>query len=205
MFFRRLKQSIGRFLQRCFCQHDYAISGLSGAHISYRCVKCGKEICLPQSQAPKELLSWGYSWYHGAIEDETMDLLIHQYIHKNNEIHVPMSRVYVVSLMEKMEFQTYRDGHGGKMDFGDVKILSFHFEKDKAEDAVLYRIDSGLRNIYPFACIECYGEGATPYNFREKIRFFRQCPSKKDGAKYEEFTPAFAAGKTISTVAVGIS
>lgn len=205
MFFHTIKQKIAKFMQRMFCRHDYTITALSGRHVSYRCVKCGKELCLTQSLAPKEMLSWGYGWYHGGPEDGVLDLLIHQPIYKNNEVHIPMNCVYVVSLLEKMDAVPYKDGHGGRIDFGDVKILSFCFEKDKAEDTVLYRIDSGLRDIYPFACIECYADGFTPYNFKEKIRFFRQCSPKTDGAKYEEFSPAFAAGKTISTVAVGIS
>lgn len=130
--FDKVKKSVEVSIKRCVCDHDYSIKSLSGSTVSFKCVKCGKEIHLHQSRAPLELLTWGYSWYHGKTPDgETMDLLLHQRIAKNNEVMVPMRKVYVVSLLEKLDVVPYKDGHGSRIDLGDIRVVGIGFEEEK--------------------------------------------------------------------------
>ena len=191
-----------RVIQQHCCDHDYTIIGMSGAHVSFRCVKCQKEIYLPISMAPKELLKWGYSWYHGDTQDGVLELLINQPIQKNNELKIPMRCTYIVSLLEKLDVAEYEDGHGRRVDFGDIHVRGMYFERNKAEDALEYNVANILKERYPFACIECFGEGNQ--NCRERIRFFKQ-EDQKNGAGYVEFVPESAAVNNIRTVAMGIS
>lgn len=197
--FDKVKKWVEVSIKRCVCDHDYSIKSLSGATVSFKCVKCGKEIHLHQSRAPLELLTWGYRWYHGETPDgETMDLLLHQRIAKNNEVMVPMRKVYVVSLLEKLDVVPYKDGHGSHVDLGDIRVVGIGFEERKIEDILRSATTDELMKLYPYAAVECYAEGVR--NRKEKIRFFHKGENDRF---YKEFEPNLVVKTEVTCIMQG--
>lgn len=194
-----LKRAVKQFIKKACCDHDYSIKSLSGSTISFKCVKCGKRIHLHQSRAPLELLTWGYSWYHGGTPDgETMDLLLHQRIAKNNEVMVPMRKVYVISLLEKLDVIPYKDGHGSRIDLGDIRVVGIGFEEEKIEDVLRNATTDELMKLYPYAAAECYAEGVR--NRKEKIRFFHKGDTDRF---YKEFEPSLVVKAEVTCIVQG--
>lgn len=196
---KALKNAVKQSVERACCDHDYSIKSLSGSTVSFKCVKCGKEVYLHQSRAPLELLMWGYGWYHGEKPDgETMDLLLHQRIAKNNEVMVPMRKVYVVSLLEKLDVVPYKDGHGSHVDLGDIRVVGIGFEEQKVEDILRSATTDELMKLYPYAAAECYAEGVR--NRKEKIRFFHKGDTDRF---YKEFEPDLSVRTEVTCIMQG--